>query len=119
MDRRSFIRKASVGSVAAAATALAAPAIAQSNPKISWRITSSFPKSLDTIFGAAATMANYVRESTDGNFDLQVFAAGEIVPACRRPTRSPRAPSRHATRLAIIIGARTRPGRWRPPCRSV
>jgi TRAP-type mannitol/chloroaromatic compound transport system substrate-binding protein len=81
MDRRSFIRKASVGGVAAAASTLAAPAIAQSNPKISWRVTSSFPKSLDTIFGAAATMANYVRESTDGNFDLQVFAAGEIVPA--------------------------------------
>lgn len=80
MDRRSFIRKASVGGVAAAATALAAPAIAQSNPKVTWRVTSSFPKSLDTIFGAAATMANYVRESTDGNFDIQVFAAGEIVP---------------------------------------
>ena len=65
---------------AAAATALAAPAIAQSSPKISWRCTSSFPKALDTIFGAAQTMANYVRESTDGNFDIQVFAAGEIVP---------------------------------------
>ena len=57
MDRRSFIRKAGVGGATAAATALAAPAIAQSNPKISWRVTSSFPKSLDTIFGAAATMA--------------------------------------------------------------
>ena len=58
MDRRSFLKKASVGSAAAAAaTVLAAPAIAQSNPKISWRCTSSFPKALDTIFGAAATMA--------------------------------------------------------------
>jgi TRAP-type mannitol/chloroaromatic compound transport system substrate-binding protein len=81
MDRRSFITKASVGGVAAAAaTALAAPAIAQTNPKISWRVTSSFPKSLDTIFGGAVTMANFVRDSTDGNFDIQVFAAGEIVP---------------------------------------
>src|SRR5437868_2124447 len=80
MDRRSFIRKAGAGGVAAAAAVLAAPAIAQSNPKITWRVTSSFPKSLDTIFGAAATMANYVRDSTDGNFDIQVFAAGEIVP---------------------------------------
>jgi len=82
MDRRNFIRKAGaagVGSVAAAS--LAAPAIAQSNPKISWRCTSSFPKALDTIFGAAQTMAGYVRDSTDGNFDIQVFAGGEIVPA--------------------------------------
>ena len=82
MDRRSFIRKAgAVGAGAAAtATALAAPAIAQSSPKISWRCTSSFPKALDTVFGAAVTMANYVRELTDGNFDIQVFAANEIVP---------------------------------------
>jgi len=81
MDRRSFIRKAGVAGVgAAASTALAAPAIAQSMPKVTWRVTSSFPKALDTIFGAAQTMANFVRESTDGNFDLQIFAAGEIVP---------------------------------------
>lgn len=82
MDRRSLIRKAGLaGAGAAASTVLAAPAIAQSMPKISWRVASSFPKSLDTIFGAAETMARYVRESTDGNFDIQVFAAGEIVPA--------------------------------------
>ncbi len=81
MDRRSFMRKAGVtGAGAVAATALAAPAIAQSSPKVSWRVTSSFPKALDTIFGAAQTMADYVRESTDGNFDIQVFAAGELVP---------------------------------------
>ncbi len=80
MDRRSFIKKAGfAGAGAAAATTLAAPAIAQSMPKVTWRCTSSFPKALDTIFGAAETMANFVRESTDGNFDIQVFAAGELV----------------------------------------
>ncbi len=81
MDRRSFIAKTAtaVAGTGAAAT-LAMPAIAQSMPKVSWRCTSSFPKALDTIFGAAETMAKYVRESTDGNFDIQVFAAGEIVP---------------------------------------
>ncbi|MCC0029282.1 MAG: TRAP transporter substrate-binding protein [Brucellaceae bacterium] len=81
MDRRSFIKKAGLGaSGAAAATTLAAPAIAQENPKITWRLTSSFPKSLDTIYGAAEVMANQVRAATGGNFDIQVFAAGEIVP---------------------------------------
>lgn len=81
MDRRSFIRKAGfAGAGAAAATTLAAPAIAQSNPKITWRCTSSFPKALDTIYGAAETMARFVSEATDGNFEIQVFAAGEIVP---------------------------------------
>ena len=81
MDRRSFLTKAAVGGVgAAAATALAAPALAQTQPKITWRVTSSFPKSLDTIFGAAETMSKYVSEATDGNFTLQVFPAGELVP---------------------------------------
>jgi TRAP-type mannitol/chloroaromatic compound transport system substrate-binding protein len=81
MDRRSFITKAgTAGAGAVAATALAAPAIAQSMPKVSWRLTSSFPKSLDTIFGAAQTMAKFVKDATDGNFDIQVFAAGELVP---------------------------------------
>ena len=84
MDRRSFIKNAGTMGVGAAATvALAAPAIAQTTPKISWRCTSSFPKSLDTIFGAAQTMANYVKAATDGNFDIQVFAGGEIVPALK------------------------------------
>ncbi|PSJ50292.1 TRAP transporter substrate-binding protein [Pseudaminobacter soli (ex Li et al. 2025)] len=81
MDRRSFIRKAGLTSVGAvAATTLAAPAIAQSNPKITWRLASSFPKSLDTIYGAAEVLAKYLSEATDGNFTIQPFAAGEIVP---------------------------------------
>jgi TRAP-type mannitol/chloroaromatic compound transport system substrate-binding protein len=82
MDRRSFIKKsAGLTAGAAAASALAAPAIAQSNPKVSWRLASSFPKSLDTIYGGALTVAKFCKESSDGNFDIQPFAAGEIVPA--------------------------------------
>jgi TRAP-type mannitol/chloroaromatic compound transport system substrate-binding protein len=77
MDRRSFLTKATVGTVAAAgASALAAPAIAQEAPTVTWRVTSSFPKSLDTIFGAAETMSKYVSEATDGKFTLQVFPGG-------------------------------------------
>ncbi|WP_295813337.1 TRAP transporter substrate-binding protein [uncultured Nitratireductor sp.] len=81
MDRRTFFKQAGVaGTGVAAASALAAPAIAQSMPKITWRCTSSFPKALDTIYGAAETMADFVNGATDGNFEIQVFAAGEIVP---------------------------------------
>ena len=57
MDRRSFLTKAAVGGAAAS---LAAPAIAQSTPKVNWRLTSAFPKSLDTIYGAAETSYNFV-----------------------------------------------------------
>ena len=68
-----------VGTVAAVNT-LASPAIAQSTPEIKWRMASSFPKSLDTIFGTAQILAKYVAEATDNKFQIQTFAAGEIVP---------------------------------------
>ena len=78
MDRRGFIRKAGVA--AAAVPALAAPAIAQSMPELKWRMTSSFPKALDTIFGAAETFSKFVAEATDNKFQIQVFPGGEIAP---------------------------------------
>ncbi len=77
MKRRNFLKTAALGT---AATALAAPALAQANPKVSWRLTSGFPRALDTIFGAADTFAKYVNDATDGNFQIQVFPAGEILP---------------------------------------
>ena len=81
MDRRSFIKNAGIaGAGVAAASSLAAPAVAQSMPKITWRCASSFPKSLDTIYGGAVTLSKYLSEATDGNFTIQPFAAGEIVP---------------------------------------
>jgi len=78
MKRREFLKTAGVG--LAASAAVAAPAIAQSSPEIKWRLTSSFPKSLDTLWGAAETFAKYVGEATDGKFQVSTFAAGEIVP---------------------------------------
>ncbi|MCQ0969998.1 TRAP transporter substrate-binding protein [Paracoccus sp. TK19116] len=81
MDRRGFLTRASVGGAAAAAgTVLAAPAIAQEQPTINWRLASSFPPSLDTIYGGAVEMSERLSEATDGKFTIQVFAAGELVP---------------------------------------
>jgi TRAP-type mannitol/chloroaromatic compound transport system substrate-binding protein len=68
------------GGVAAAASSFPKPAIAQSAPEIRWRLASSFPKSLDTIYGAGEVFAKAVSDMTDGKFQIQVFAAGEIVP---------------------------------------
>jgi TRAP-type mannitol/chloroaromatic compound transport system substrate-binding protein len=81
VDRRKFLKSAALGGAgAAAATTIAAPAIAQSAPEIKWRLTSSFPKSLDTIYGASEVFSKAVAEATDNKFQIQVFAAGEIVP---------------------------------------
>ncbi len=82
MNRRTFIRQAGTAGVGVAAAAtLAAPAIAQENPKITWRMTSSFTKGLDILFGAGQIVADHVREASGGNFTIQHFAGGEIVPA--------------------------------------
>ena len=78
MQRRSFLKKAAAG---VAAGAVAAPAIAQSQPSIQWRMAASWPKSLDTLYGGAELVARRVGEITDGKFQIRAFAAGEIVPA--------------------------------------
>jgi len=77
MRRRHFLRAAGL---AAAAGAIAKPAVAQSMPELRWRLTSSYPKSLDTIYGASEAFAKAVAEASDNKFQIQVFAAGEIVP---------------------------------------
>jgi len=77
MERRSFIKKAAVG---AGAGAIVTPAMAQSLPTINWRLASSFPKTLDTIYGAADTFVKRVSQLTGGKFNIRVFAGGEIVP---------------------------------------
>jgi TRAP-type mannitol/chloroaromatic compound transport system substrate-binding protein len=77
MERRSFLKKAGVG---LAAGAVAAPAIAQNAPTIKWRIASSFPKSLDTLHGSAEFLVKRISDMTGGKFQIQLFAAGEIVP---------------------------------------
>ena len=78
MRRRDFTKLALTG---AAGVALATPAIAQSLPTIRWRLTSSFPKSLDTIYGGGEFFADRVNKLTEGKFTIRVFSAGDIVPA--------------------------------------
>src|SRR5258708_21328742 len=81
MHRRRFLRTAALGAggVASVST-LAAPAIAESTPELKWRLASSFPKSLDTLYGTGETFARYISEMTDNKFNVRIFAAGEIVP---------------------------------------
>ena len=82
MQRRKFLTSAGAGLAAGAA---AIPALSQTQtaalPTIKWRMTSSFAKSLDTIYGASEGIAKRVKSASGGKFEIQVFAAGEIVPA--------------------------------------
>jgi TRAP-type mannitol/chloroaromatic compound transport system substrate-binding protein len=78
MERRSFIRSTGLAGVLAAG---AAPAIVHAQANIRWRMASSFPKSLDTLYGGAEGFAKRVGEMTGGKFQISVHAAGELMPA--------------------------------------
>ena len=77
MDRRSIIKQAGIAGILAAG---AAPAV-HAQQAIRWRLASSFPKSLDTIFGGAEVFAQKVKALSGGKFDISVHAAGELMPA--------------------------------------
>jgi TRAP-type mannitol/chloroaromatic compound transport system substrate-binding protein len=78
MERRRFIQHAGIAGILATGTA---PAIAQGQAgEVRWRCTSSFPKSLDTIYGGAEVVSKRVAALTNNRFRIQVFAGGEIVP---------------------------------------
>ena len=76
MQRRAFLKNGGLAGVLAAG---AAPAFAQ-GAGVKWRLTSSYPKSLDTLYGVCENVAKRVGELTGGKFEIRCFAAGEIVP---------------------------------------
>ncbi len=77
MDRRSVIKNAGIAGVLATGIA---PAV-HAQAAIRWRLASSFPKSLDTIYGGAETFAKAVKAMSGGKFEISVHAAGELMPA--------------------------------------
>jgi TRAP-type mannitol/chloroaromatic compound transport system substrate-binding protein len=78
LKRRGFLRGAGIAGIGAAT--LAAPAIAQSAPEVKWRLAASWPKSLDTLYGGAEHICKRVAQMSDNKFQIQPFAAGELVP---------------------------------------
>ncbi len=83
MDRRDFLK---IAGLALAGTGLSnlvkAPAV-HARRRIRWRMVSSFPKSLDVIYGGGKIVCDLVREMSGGMFDIRIYAAGEIVPGLK------------------------------------
>jgi TRAP-type mannitol/chloroaromatic compound transport system substrate-binding protein len=77
MKRRLFLNQTGIAGVLAAATA---PAIVHAQTQIRWRLASSFPKSLDTIYGAAEVFSKKLSEMTGGKFQISVHSGGELMP---------------------------------------
>jgi TRAP-type mannitol/chloroaromatic compound transport system substrate-binding protein len=78
MNRRGLLKTAGLG---LATSAIASPAIAQSAPTLKWRLASSFPKALDTLYNVNVTFSRLVGELSEQKFQIQVFGPGEVVPA--------------------------------------
>ena len=77
MDRRSLIKNAGIAGVLAAGVA---PAVVNAQAAVRWRLSSSFPKALDTIYGAAETFSSKVKAMSGGKFEISIHAGGEITP---------------------------------------
>jgi TRAP-type mannitol/chloroaromatic compound transport system substrate-binding protein len=78
MERRKFVQGAGIAGILAAGVA---PAVHAQGAAIRWRLASSFPKSLDTIYGAAEVFSKMVDTASGGRLKISVHAAGELVPA--------------------------------------
>ncbi|MFZ2738735.1 MAG: TRAP transporter substrate-binding protein DctP [Burkholderiaceae bacterium] len=78
MDRRSLIKHSGIAGILAAGVA---PAAYSQGVNVRWRLSSSFPKALDTLYGAAEVFAHHVKLMTGGKFEISSHAAGEITPA--------------------------------------
>lgn len=89
MDRRDFLRNTVTGAAAvglagactgSGSGAGSGPAV-HTGQKVRWRLASSFPRSLDTIYGAAEVLAERVLAMSGGNFEIRCYPGGELVPA--------------------------------------
>ena len=86
--RRRFLRGAVVGAAGATLAGCSGssssedsgPAV-HTNKRVTWRLASSFPRSLDTLFGCAETLSECLESMSGGRFRLRPYSAGELVPA--------------------------------------
>lgn len=80
VNRRGAIRHGGISGLAGVLAAGVAPAV-HAQPLVRWRLASSFPKPLDSIYGGAETFARKVTEMSGGKFQVSVHPAGELLPA--------------------------------------
>ena len=81
MKRRDALKKIGVGAAAvAAATTVNAPAVI-AQKKYSWKMVTTWPPKMPVLQDGAERIAKRLEEMTDGRLKIQVFAAGELVPA--------------------------------------
>jgi len=81
MERRKFILTAAGALVAAGATAVVEAPNVIAQQRYQWRMATSWTPALDVLLGSAQRFARMVDEMSAGRLKIQVFAAGELIPA--------------------------------------
>ena len=112
MQRRTLL---AAGTAAAVPAALSAPALAQAQPDIRWRLTSSFPRTLDVTYSTSEYMCRLVSEMTDGRFRIQPFPAGELVPALQAMDAVGAGSVEMAHTGGLFFTGKARTARWPSP----
>lgn len=79
MDRRSFLRTSALGGGAAAATSLAAPAIAQGGTTLT--MVTTWPRGLAGVWDSVERFSNSVSAMSGGSLTIDAKGAGELVGA--------------------------------------
>ena len=80
MQRRKFLVRAGGLLAAAGAAVVQAPNVI-ARPKYRWRMGTSWTPALDVLQGNAVRFSKVVEQMSAGRLKIQVFAAGELVPA--------------------------------------
>ncbi len=105
MERRSFLLKAGGALVGAGATVMGCrqesktktPPQVITRRKHQWRMVTTWTPALDVLQGNAQRFASMVESMSDGELKIQVYAAGELVPALGAFDACQRGPSRCST----------------------
>lgn len=79
MDRRSFLKKTSVG--AAALGGLALSRTASAGPEFKWKMATTWPKNFPGLGTGANNLANLINTMSGGRMEVKVYGANELVPA--------------------------------------
>jgi TRAP-type mannitol/chloroaromatic compound transport system substrate-binding protein len=80
-SRRKLLTKTATLSTAIATGLSASPALAKRSKRLRWRLAMAIPKTLPVWGECVETFATNLREMSQGQIDIRVYGAGEIVPA--------------------------------------
>lgn len=80
MKRRNFFKKLGAAGLAAGAVVAGAPAV-HAQKKYQWKMVTTWPKNFPGLGTGANYLADIIGRMSDGQLEVKVFGAGELVPA--------------------------------------